>query len=119
VQHTLLTNPTTPPIAQAASRASDFLCKAGLVGQSFSEVDLERQQRCRPVASLRPRRYGVGDREVDEFPGGFFVGEVPLGLDRFAELPVERFDRVGIPYERRRMPAVTFDRFDAWWRPGW
>jgi hypothetical protein len=34
-------------------------------------------------------------------------------LDRFAQLPVQRFDRVRIPYERRRMPAVTLDRLVA------
>jgi hypothetical protein len=32
---------------------------------------------------------------------------VSFGLDRLAELPVERFDRVGIRYERR-LDAVVF-----------
>jgi hypothetical protein len=33
------------------------------------------------------------------FLAGVFVGEMALRLDRFAELAVERFDRVRIPYQ--------------------
>ena len=43
-------------------------------------MDLEREQGCRPVARLRPRRDGVGDCEVDEFPGGLSLGKCPLVL---------------------------------------
>ena len=32
--------------------------------------------------------------EVDEFAGGLLVGEMTFRLDRFAQLPVQRFDRV-------------------------
>ena len=41
---------------------------------------------------------GVCDREIDELASGLFVGEVAFGLDRFAQLAVERFDRVGGRY---------------------
>jgi hypothetical protein len=34
------------------------------------------------------------DREVDEFAGGVLGGEAALGLDRLAELAIQRFDRV-------------------------
>jgi hypothetical protein len=63
-------------------------------------VDLERDERSVPVVGLSPGLLGVDDREVDEFAGGVFVGEVAAGFDRFADLAVERFDRVGIRYER-------------------
>ena len=33
--------------------------------------------------------------EVDELGAGLFVGEVPAGLDRFADLAVQPFDGVG------------------------
>jgi hypothetical protein len=64
------------------------------VGQPVAEVDLEPQQRCRPVARFGPRGHGVGDGEVDQLAGGLFVGEVALGLDRLAQLAVERLNRV-------------------------
>jgi hypothetical protein len=40
-------------------------------------------------------RDGVGDGEVDQLAGGVLVGEVALGLERLAQLAVERLDRVG------------------------
>ena len=66
----------------------------GLFGQSVSELDLEREQCFRPAAGSCPLRCGVLDCEVDELAGGVLAGEAALGLDRFAELPVQRFDRV-------------------------
>jgi hypothetical protein len=44
---------------------------------------------------------GAQDGEVDELGGGLFVGEVPAGLDRFADLAVEVLDAVGNRYEGR------------------
>ena len=61
------------------------------VRDAVAEVDLERQQGHGPVARPGPRRDGVGEGEVDQFAGGVFVGEVALGLDRLAQLAVERF----------------------------
>jgi hypothetical protein len=46
-------------------------------------MDLEREQRCRPVPRSPPRRYGVGDREID-------VGECPLVLIAFHCSPAHR-----------------------------
>ena len=53
------------------------------------------------------RIHGLADvmyGEMIEFPGGVFGGEAPFGLDGFAELAVQGFDRVGIRYEI----SVTF-----------
>ena len=44
---------------------------------------------------MRHLASGVDDGEVDELGGGLFVGEVPAGLDRLADLAVQRFDGVG------------------------
>src|SRR3954465_10395205 len=38
---------------------------------------------------------GAHQREVDELGGGLFVGEVPAGLDRLADLAVQALDCVG------------------------
>src|SRR3954454_5784232 len=63
--------------------------------ESVSEVDLEGGAgRCPGAVSL-PFGVGLDDREVDELGRGLFVGEVPAGLDRFADLAVQPFDRVG------------------------
>jgi hypothetical protein len=40
------------------------------------------------------RRDGIVHGEVDEFAGGVIGGEAALGLDGFAQLAVERLDRV-------------------------
>src|SRR6266511_5876896 len=50
---------------------------------------------------------------------GAVVGEDADDVGAPSDLAVDPFDRVGIPYERRRMPAVTRDRLDARWCPGW
>src|SRR4051794_23506549 len=63
--------------------------------ESVSEVDLQCGAGCCPGAVLRPPGVGLDDREVDEFGGGLFVGEVPAGLDRLADLAVQSLDRVG------------------------
>src|SRR4051812_40119713 len=63
--------------------------------ESVSEVDLQGGAGCCPGAILGPPGVGLDDCEVDEFGGGLFVGEVPAGLDRFADLAVQAFDRVG------------------------
>src|SRR4051794_3792606 len=63
--------------------------------ESVSEVDLERcAGRC-PGAVALPLGVGLDDREVDELGRGLFVGEVPAGLDRLADLAVQALDRVG------------------------
>ena len=67
-------------------------------------MDFEREQRCRPVPGPGPLRDGVLQGEVDELAGGVLVGEAALGLDRLAQLAVERLDRVCIRYERQQMP---------------
>jgi hypothetical protein len=82
-------------------------------------VDFECEWCGRLVVGLLPAFLGVDDGEVDELSGGLLGWEVSSGFDRFADLSVERLDRVGIPYERRWMPAVTQDRLDACWCPGW
>jgi hypothetical protein len=44
---------------------------------------------------LAPAALRVLDREVDELSGCLLGGDVSSGLDRLADLAVERFDRVG------------------------
>src|SRR3954471_14241958 len=63
--------------------------------ESVSEVDLEGGAGRGPGAVASPFGVGLDDREVDEFGGGLFVGEVPAGLDRFADLAVQALDGVG------------------------
>src|SRR5579859_7006120 len=75
------------------------VCEAGLVGcclvgDSVSEVDLERPEGGCPVHHSFPFDFGSHEREVDELGRGLLVGEVTAGLDRFADLAVEAFDRV-------------------------
>jgi hypothetical protein len=72
-------------------------------------VDFERQQRGRPVPGSRPLRDGVEDGEVEQLAGGVLGREMTLSFDSFAELAVERLDRVGIRYERRLDAAVSPD----------
>jgi hypothetical protein len=50
------------------------------------------------------------DGEVDEFAGRVLGGELPVGLDRLSELPVERLDRVCIRYEGRLDASGSHDR---------
>ena len=57
-------------------------------------MDLERQERCRPIPGSGPLRDRVGDGEVDELSGGLLVGEVSFGLDRFPQLPVQGLNRI-------------------------
>jgi hypothetical protein len=71
------------------------------VGDAVSEVDLEREQCCGPVPGSGPLGHCVLQGEVDELAGGVFAGEAALRFECFAELAVERLDRVGIRYERR------------------
>src|SRR5215208_4845551 len=66
-----------------------------LVGESVSEVNLQRGEAGRPGANRAPLGFGAFDREVDELGGGLFVGEVSAGLDRLADLAVHGLDRVG------------------------
>src|SRR3954467_8573725 len=63
--------------------------------ESVSEVDFEGGAGRGPGAVASPFGVGLDDREVDQFGGGLFVGEVPAGLDRFADLAVQALDRVG------------------------
>src|SRR3954465_4368241 len=63
--------------------------------ESVSEVDLEGGAGCCPGAVALPLGVGAHDREVDELGRGLFVGEVPAGLDRLADLAVQALDRVG------------------------
>src|SRR4051794_39603605 len=65
------------------------------VGESVSEVDLEGSEGVGPAVGALPGRLGLEDGEVDELGGGLFVGEVPAGLDRLADLAVEVLDAVG------------------------
>src|SRR6188472_2099483 len=65
------------------------------VGESVSEVNLEGCAGGCPGAGGAPLAFGSCDGEVDQLGGGLFVGEVPAGLDRLADLAVQRFDRVG------------------------
>jgi hypothetical protein len=67
----------------------------GSAWESVSEVDLEGGAGRGPGAVASPFGVGFGDREVDELGGGLFVGEVPAGLDRLADLAVQALDRVG------------------------
>ena len=60
-----------------------------LLRESVAEVDLEREQRGRPVARSRPRWHGVDDGEIDQFLGGLLVGEMSFRLDRLAQLTVQ------------------------------
>src|SRR5215212_10543238 len=66
-----------------------------LVGESVSEVDFEGSQGVGPAVGAFPGGLGLEDGEVDELGGGLFVGEVPAGLDRLADLAVEVLDAVG------------------------
>ena len=84
----------------------------GVVGDAVSEVDARTPSRA-SSCNRPPVRLGWLDREVDQSEGGVVVGEVSAGLDALADLHVQALDRVGIPYERRWMPAVTLDRLDA------
>src|SRR3954452_16523484 len=63
--------------------------------ESVSEVDLEGGAGRGPGAVASPFGVGLDDREVDELGGALFVGEVPAGLDRLADLAVQALDRVG------------------------
>src|SRR3954452_20856010 len=63
--------------------------------ESVSEVDLEGGAGRCPGAVALPFGVGAHDREVDELGRGLFVGEVPAGLDRLADLAVQALDRVG------------------------
>ena len=51
--------------------------------------------------------------EVDELAGGVLGREAALGLDRLAQLAVERLDRVRRRYERRQMLPVPSDRLEV------
>jgi len=65
-------------------------------------VDLEGGAGGCPGAVALPLGVGLDEGEVDELGGGLFVGEVSARLDRLADLAVQAFDRVGIPYETAR-----------------
>src|SRR3954470_10517342 len=64
-------------------------------GEPVSEGDFEAAERAGPVVGLAPLALGSLDGEVDELRGGLLVGEVPAGLDAFADLAVEVLDAVG------------------------
>jgi hypothetical protein len=64
-------------------------------------VDAKSGQGAVPVVGVSPLGLGAGDGQVEQLAGGVFVGEAAAGLDDFADLAVERLDRVGIRYERR------------------
>ena len=65
-----------------------------LVRVAVSEVDLERGARACPVVGLVPLLLGVDDGEVEQLAGGVVGRELSSGLDRFADLAVQRLDRV-------------------------
>ena len=52
-------------------------------------MDFEGAEGVRPAHHFLPFDLGADQREVDQFGGGLFVGEVAAGLDRFADLAVE------------------------------
>src|SRR4051794_35365436 len=80
--------------------------------ESVCEVDLERGARCCPGPVLLPLGVGAHQREVDELGGGLFVGEVPAGLDRFADLAVQALDRVGgVDRAAQLVGELEFPRF--------
>src|SRR5579884_1489818 len=62
---------------------------------AVSEVDFEGCPGGCPAAVVLPLRVGLDEREVDQLGRGLLVGEVPAGLDRFADLAVQALDRVG------------------------
>jgi hypothetical protein len=49
----------------------------------------------------------LGEQGADEADDRGSVGEDADDVGAAADLAVEPLERVGIPYERRRMPAVT------------
>ena len=90
-------------------RLSDLLCVRPrslvmvwlwLAGVAVFEVDLQGGAWCAPGAAALPLGVGLDDRQVHQLGRGLLVGEVHAGLDRFADLAVQRFDRVGDRYER-------------------
>jgi hypothetical protein len=69
-------------------------------------------------AHVAPRGDGplvvlFGEQGADETDDGGAVGEDADDVGAAADLLVQPLERVVIPYERRRMPAVTLDRLDA------
>jgi len=63
------------------------------------------------------------DREIDQLACGVLVGEVALGLQRLAELAVERFEREergdvfpgvqpGLGDDREPLPPLLVERFE-------
>jgi hypothetical protein len=68
-------------------------------------VDFERQQRGRPVPGSCPLWDGVEDGKVEQLAGGVLAREMAFGFDRFAQLAVERLDRVG---SKRRLAARSY-----------
>ena len=61
----------------------------------------------------------LGEDRGDQAEDGTTVGEDADDVGAAADLPVQPLERVVIPYERRWMLAVTPDRLDAEWCPGW
>lgn len=79
----------------------------GLVGgdvDAAGEGDGERVECLAPALGVGAELASAvvadaADREVEDLEHGVLGGEVALGLGHFAELVVERFDRVGIRYD--------------------
>ena len=55
----------------------------------------------------------LGKERTDEADDRGTVGEDADDVGAASDFLVQPFERVGIPYERRWMPAVTPDRLDA------
>ena len=74
---------------------------------------LNASSACGPISASGPLWCGVADGQVHSC-GGVLVGEVPLGLDRLAQLPVQRLDRVGGgPYRgppRKARNGITYSQ---------
>jgi hypothetical protein len=54
----------------------------------------ERQQRRGPVPGPGPRWNGVEDREIEQLAVRVLAGEMPFGLDCFAQLAIEGFNGI-------------------------
>src|SRR4051794_17458128 len=67
--------------------ASETLCtRLALCGQSVLEVGVEGGEAFVPAGHRAfPVALVVSDREVDELPGGFVIGEVAADADGFAD----------------------------------
>jgi hypothetical protein len=104
------TDPRTVPLLQA-NRCRPY-CKIE-VRDAVTEVDSECCEGCTPVVCVAPFLLGSGGCQVEQLAGGVLAREAAPGLDDFADLAVERLDRIGDRYERRRDATASPDRVVA------